>query len=355
MRTNHCASKYAREGRVFSERIDLFIYLSAESSQSCLVFTTVNMATTPYYDINSRSSSLVPSISLNHQKDYSRPLHVDCSVEYELPNAAKPPVGARSEPLLMIHPCYYRRVENQRRCPFINNLPTRNTGLVQTNSRRSRVTTNNFLNQPQVNLSRHNHCLNQNHYPTNVHPSNQCNIHHHPPVRYLEPILTPIKSIKNSNSDQFLNNNNNNNPALVQSYNHSSSTDSGVWTDSERSPTILTNHNNNNSDILCSSNSNSYNHVPSVLSENFTNINKNSSSNINNNNVINNISNNNCEVLTNGLTASPARIMASNSNTRVTRNNTSYQHVPSNQQPYYQENEKVLSGKKSLSSNIISC
>lgn len=57
------------------------------------------------------------------RKDYSRPLHVDCSVEYELPNAAKPPANARTEPLLMIHPCYYRRAESQRRSPFINNLP----------------------------------------------------------------------------------------------------------------------------------------------------------------------------------------------------------------------------------------
>ncbi|XP_022185889.2 centrosomal and chromosomal factor [Nilaparvata lugens] len=60
-------------------------------------------------------------------KDYSRPLHVDCSVEYELPNAAKPPAGARSEPLLMIHPCYYRRAESQRRSPFVNNLPAGRT------------------------------------------------------------------------------------------------------------------------------------------------------------------------------------------------------------------------------------
>ncbi|XP_074026839.1 centrosomal and chromosomal factor corto [Leptinotarsa decemlineata] len=57
------------------------------------------------------------------QKDYSRPLHVDCSVEYELPNAAKPPQGVRNEPLLMIHPCYFRKIESQRRSPFINNLP----------------------------------------------------------------------------------------------------------------------------------------------------------------------------------------------------------------------------------------
>jgi len=54
-------------------------------------------------------------------KDYSKPQHVDCSVEYELPNQARPP--GKSEPLLMIHPCFYRRAESQRRSPFINNLP----------------------------------------------------------------------------------------------------------------------------------------------------------------------------------------------------------------------------------------
>ena len=62
------------------------------------------------------------------QKDYSQPLHVDCSVEYELPNQAKPPVGARIEPLLMIHPCYFRKMESQRRSPFINNMPNPTRG-----------------------------------------------------------------------------------------------------------------------------------------------------------------------------------------------------------------------------------
>lgn len=73
------------------------------------------------------------------QKDYSRPLHVDCSVEYELPNAAKPPAGTKSEPLLMIHPCYYRRAESQRRSPFINNLPSRGSGMVSAGRRTSQV------------------------------------------------------------------------------------------------------------------------------------------------------------------------------------------------------------------------
>lgn len=71
----------------------------------------------PNYDLQQQPAQQQP------RKDYSRPLHVDCSVEYELPNAAKPPAGARNEPLLMIHPCYYRRAESQRRSPFINNLP----------------------------------------------------------------------------------------------------------------------------------------------------------------------------------------------------------------------------------------
>lgn len=70
-----------------------------------------------------RTVSRAVSVQPPQHKDYSRPLHVDCSVEYELPNAAKPPAGARSEPLLMIHPCYYRRAESQRRSPFVNNLP----------------------------------------------------------------------------------------------------------------------------------------------------------------------------------------------------------------------------------------
>ncbi|XP_022911834.1 centrosomal and chromosomal factor [Onthophagus taurus] len=69
--------------------------------------------------------SAVVQRSVVQQKDYSRPLHVDCSVEYELPNQAKPPVGVRNEPLLMIHPCYFRKIESQRRSPFVNNLPNR--------------------------------------------------------------------------------------------------------------------------------------------------------------------------------------------------------------------------------------
>lgn len=61
-------------------------------------------------------------------KDYSLPLHVDCSVEYELPDCAKPPQGVKIEPLLMIHPAHFRRLDSLRRCPFVNNLPVASGG-----------------------------------------------------------------------------------------------------------------------------------------------------------------------------------------------------------------------------------
>lgn len=81
-------------------------------------------------------------IALRNQKDYALPLHVDCSVEYELPTAAKPPAGSDTEPLLMIHPCYYRRAESQRRSPFVNNLPsgvTGSSGIGRRSSQTARV------------------------------------------------------------------------------------------------------------------------------------------------------------------------------------------------------------------------
>lgn len=66
---------------------------------------------------DARPASLAPP------KDYSVPLHVDCSIEYELPDCAKPPQGVKIEPLLMIHPSHFRRLESLRRVPFVNNLP----------------------------------------------------------------------------------------------------------------------------------------------------------------------------------------------------------------------------------------
>ncbi|XP_063704484.1 centrosomal and chromosomal factor [Culicoides brevitarsis] len=96
------------------------------------------------------------------QKDYSIPLHVDCSVEYELPNQAKPPAGARVEPLLMIHPCYFRKMESQRRSPFINNMPNQQTSHINSSGSLSsnNINTSNakvFRHQSSSSLLRPNH------------------------------------------------------------------------------------------------------------------------------------------------------------------------------------------------------
>ena len=48
----------------------------------------------------------------NGAKDYSKPLFVDCSIEYELPNAPKIPKN--SLPILMIHPGYKPRVHKKQ-------------------------------------------------------------------------------------------------------------------------------------------------------------------------------------------------------------------------------------------------
>ena len=87
-----------------------------------------------------QQSQQSPQTQQPPQKDYSIPLHVDCSVEYELPNQAKPPVGARVEPLLMIHPCYFRKMESQRRSPFINNMPNSSSRSANITNSQSNVT-----------------------------------------------------------------------------------------------------------------------------------------------------------------------------------------------------------------------
>ncbi|KAL3285652.1 hypothetical protein HHI36_000184 [Cryptolaemus montrouzieri] len=97
--------------------------VESDATQSRPELRPVNVAmATCYspYELPAQRTIQVPV-----QKDYSKPLHVDCSVEYELPNTAKPPQGVRNEPLLMIHPCYFRKIESQRRSPFVNNLPVR--------------------------------------------------------------------------------------------------------------------------------------------------------------------------------------------------------------------------------------
>lgn len=70
-------------------------------------------------------------------KDFNVPLHVDCSVEYEMPSSAKPPVGGKIEPLLMIHPSYYRKAESRTRSLFVNNMPAASSSSSSGRSRPS--------------------------------------------------------------------------------------------------------------------------------------------------------------------------------------------------------------------------
>ncbi|XP_044730059.1 centrosomal and chromosomal factor-like [Chrysoperla carnea] len=140
-------------------------------------------------------------ISSVQQKDYSRPLHVDCSVEYELPSQVKPPpsTNGKIDPLLMIHPCYFRKIEAQRRSPFINNLPGRGAASVVASTASSTSSTssnsqnssrsNRILVQQNTNLLRNTANTNTNlmysqqqqqttvpqyhhHHPHQIHPQN---------------------------------------------------------------------------------------------------------------------------------------------------------------------------------------
>lgn len=61
-----------------------------------------------------RGIVLPPHGSSSSSKDYSKPLFVDCSIEYELPNAPKIPKN--SQPILMIHPGYKARLQQKKEC-----------------------------------------------------------------------------------------------------------------------------------------------------------------------------------------------------------------------------------------------
>jgi hypothetical protein len=106
-----------------------------------------------------QQSQQSPQTQQPPQKDYSIPLHVDCSVEYELPNQAKPPVGARVEPLLMIHPCYFRKMESQRRSPFINNMPNPSSRSANSQSNVTTVSSSSTASTTHMSSSRRSNVL----------------------------------------------------------------------------------------------------------------------------------------------------------------------------------------------------
>lgn len=191
-----------------------------------------NMATCySSYDIQQQQASRTQQI----QKDYSRPLHVDCSVEYELPNQAKPPVGVRNEPLLMIHPCYFRKIESQRRSPFVNNLPTRQQVVAKRRLQQQRQQQQQHQQQQQQQV--------QQPVQQQVATQPQQLTHHVPqaaqyPVQFdrqqlwepLQPLppLIPISTTQTYVAKR--------DPMLSGCGTYSSGSDSGHWTDSDKSP-----------------------------------------------------------------------------------------------------------------------
>ncbi|XP_040568567.1 uncharacterized protein [Lepeophtheirus salmonis] len=99
-------------------------YMSPCRSTSNSIVAPSNHQSTTTTAANNNSSSLSSSrnrgesrcspgmISTQSPKDYSKPLFVDCSIEYELPNAPKIPKN--SEPILMIHPAYKQPQQSVR-------------------------------------------------------------------------------------------------------------------------------------------------------------------------------------------------------------------------------------------------
>lgn len=158
----------------------------------------------PSFELSAQPSR---SVTVPTQKDYSRPLHVDCSVEYELPNQAKPPQGVRNEPLLMIHPCYFRKIESQRRSPFVNNLPTRTPTVAKRRAPRGQLGVQQ-IQQPQQAAQ----------YPVQYTPERQI----WDPMPPLVPITAAQAYCKRD--------------GLTGCNGYSSGSDSGHWTDPDRSP-----------------------------------------------------------------------------------------------------------------------
>ncbi|CAH1163707.1 unnamed protein product [Phaedon cochleariae] len=148
------------------------------------------------------------------QKDYSRPLHVDCSIEYELPNAAKPPQGVKNEPLLMIHPYYFRKMESQRRSPFINNLPPPRAATAI----KRRIPRGQQIPQPVPQQA--------SQYPVQYAAGAEGYLWEN--ISSLVPISAATQAAYNRNNKPMVS-------ACGQTYG-STGSDSGHWTDPDRSP-----------------------------------------------------------------------------------------------------------------------
>lgn len=197
----------------------------------CIVITlsVPNMATCySNYELQQQPASRTPQL----QKDYSRPLHVDCSVEYELPNQAKPPAGVRNEPLLMIHPCYFRKIESQRRSPFVNNLPNRQQVVAKRRLQQQRQAQQQQQHATPAQLHHQAVLPQAAQYPVQFDRQQQLwePLQPLPPLIPISTAQTAYAAVKREHQTST---------AMLGgcgTYGSSSGSDSGHWTDSDRSP-----------------------------------------------------------------------------------------------------------------------
>ncbi|KAF5274067.1 hypothetical protein FQR65_LT04465 [Abscondita terminalis] len=91
-------------------------YIQVQKRQSSTELRSVNTAMATCYPSYELSTQTSRTVQVPVQKDYSRPLHVDCSVEYELPNQAKPPQGQLWEPMPPLIPISAAAAVQQTYC-----------------------------------------------------------------------------------------------------------------------------------------------------------------------------------------------------------------------------------------------
>lgn len=98
----------ASNSKVSRRIVQLQQSLYASLPLAAAVQTMPKLTPTPTTVRREQQQQISRTLSIDPGKDYSQPLNVDCSIEYDLPRVVRPPPGA--QPLLLIAP---RRVRAQ--------------------------------------------------------------------------------------------------------------------------------------------------------------------------------------------------------------------------------------------------
>ena len=138
----------------------------------------VTRASSFYHPSNPSSFSARTSSLTRPQKDLSKPLHVDCSIEYDL--GAQPKIPKDSAPLLIIHPDYTKRKQQQQQLadrfhPYVG-LPAGQPAQ-RTPQNASRPMAPAARTAPNNKVSRHQSFMVQS---SSYHPTSALTHHVHP-------------------------------------------------------------------------------------------------------------------------------------------------------------------------------